>query len=36
MEKLELTANEIQMCMYDSVAYDFDSVSDYNTEGLTP
>ena len=36
MEKLEETAIVIQTCMHDSVADDFDSVSDYSNNDLTP
>ena len=36
MEKLEKKSIAIQSCMYDSVAHDFDRVSDYCDNGLTP
>ena len=36
MEKLEKKSIAIQNCMYDSVTHDFDRVSDYNDNGLTP
>ena len=36
MEKLEKKSIEIQNCMHDSVTHDFDRVSDYNDNGLTP
>ena len=36
MEKLEKKSIEIQNCMHDSVSHDFDRVSDYNDNGLTP
>ena len=36
MEKLEKKSIAIQTCMYGSVAYDFDRVSDYHDDGLTP
>ena len=36
MEKLEKRAIAIQTCMYDSVAHDFDRVSDYCNNGSTP
>ena len=36
MEKLEMKSIAIQIHMYDSVAYDFDRVSDYCDNGLTP
>ena len=36
MEKLEVKAIAIQTCMHDRVAYDFDSISDYSNNGLTP
>ena len=36
MEKLEKKSIEIQNCMHDSVAHDFDIVSDYNDSGSTP
>ena len=36
MEKLEKKLIEIQNCMHDSVTHDFDRVSDYNNNGLTP
>ena len=36
MEKLKKKSIAIQTCMYDSVAHDFDRVSDYRDNGLTP
>ena len=33
---LEMKSIEIQNCMYDSVTHDFDRVSDFNDNGLTP
>ena len=36
MEKLEKKSIGIQNCMHDSVTCDFDRVSDYNDNGLTP
>ena len=36
MEKLEKKSIAIQTHMYDSVAHDFDRVSDYHDNGLTP
>ena len=36
MEKLEKKSIAIQTCMYNSVAPDFDTVSDYHDNGLTP
>ena len=36
MEKLEKKSIEIQNCMHDSVTHDFDRVSDYTDNGLTP
>ena len=36
MEKLEKKSIAIQTHMYDSVAHDFDRVSDYCDNGLTP
>ena len=36
MENLEQKSIEIQNCMHDSVTHDFDRVSDYNDNGLTP
>ena len=36
MEKLEKKSIAIQNCMHDSVTHDFDRVSDYNDNGLTP
>ena len=36
MENLEKKSIEIQNCMHDSVTHDFDRVSDYNDNGLTP
>ena len=36
MEKLEKKSVAIQTHMYDSVAHDFDRVSDYCDKGLTP
>ena len=36
MEKLEVKVIAIQTHMYDSVADDFDRVSDYGDNGLTP
>ena len=36
MEKLEKKPIEIQNRMHDSVTHDFDRVSDYNDNGLTP
>ena len=36
MEKLEKKSIAIQTCMYDSIAHDFDRVSDYHDYGLTP
>ena len=36
MEKLEKKSIAIQTCMYDSVAHDFDRVSDYHDNGSTP
>ena len=36
MKKLEKKSIEIQNCMHDSVTHDFDIVSDYNDNGLTP
>ena len=36
MEKLEKKSIAIQTCMCDSVAYDFDRVSDYHDNGSTP
>ena len=36
MEKLEKKSIEIQNCMHDSVTHDFDRVSYYNDNGLTP
>ena len=36
MENLEEKAIEIQNCMHDSVAHDFDRVSDYDDNGSTP
>ena len=36
MENLEKKSIENQNCMYDSVTHDFDRVSDYNDNGLTP
>ena len=36
MEKLEKKSIAIQTRMYDSVAHDFDRVSDYCDNGLTP
>ena len=36
MEKLEQKSIEIQNCTHDSVTHDFDRVSDYNDNGLTP
>ena len=35
MEKLEKKSTAIQTCMYDSVAHDFDRVSDYHDNGLS-
>ena len=35
MEKLEMQAIKIQTCIHDTVAHDFDSVSDYIANGLT-
>ena len=35
MEKLEKKSIAIQTCMYDSVAHDFDRVSDYHDNGST-
>ena len=36
MENLEKKSIEIQNCTHDSVTQDFDRVSDYNDNGLTP
>ena len=36
MEKLEKKSIAIQNCMHDSVTHDFDRVSDYSDNGLTP
>ena len=36
IENLEKKSIEIQNCMHDSVTHDFDRVSDYNDNGLTP
>ena len=36
MEKLEAKSIAIQACMYDSIADDFDRVSDYSNNGSTP
>ena len=36
MENLGKKSIEIQNCMHDSVTHDFDRVSDYNDNGLTP
>ena len=36
MEKLEKKSIAIQTCMYDSVTYDFDRVSDYCDNGSIP
>ena len=36
MEKLEKKSIAIQNHMHDSVTHDFDRVSDYNDNGLTP
>ena len=36
MKKLEKKSIAIQNCMHDSVTHDFDRVSDYNDNGLTP
>ena len=36
MEKLEKKSIAIQTCMYDSVAHDFDRISDYCDNDLTP
>ena len=36
MENMEKKSIEIQNCMHDSVTHDFDRVSDYNDNALTP
>ena len=36
MMNLEKKSIEIQNCMHDSVTHDFDRVSDYHDNGLTP
>ena len=36
MEKSEKKSVAIQTCMYNSVAHNFDRVSDYTDSGLTP